>query len=186
MVVIVLVENIHITYSMILEVFSDEKINNRYEVFYDKIQRYIDAKDLNEKVHIDKGLLQQVIIDYFTDIYRLKIFHNIEKVNISKIVAYEMYWFLRRKPIQSNEENFDMPFINENFATFFIAHEFLYDDTEVMSTDGENKFMSFLEHLSYHFKYRNIDKQFLELLLSSFETGKEMYRDSVSNNTVEL
>lgn len=173
--------NEYISYSMILDEFGDIKIKNRYEFLHEKIQNYINTKGFGDKVYINTELLQQSVLDYFTDIYRLKKFHGIEKVNITKIISYEVYWLLRRKPIQvvSNEcENFK--FVNENFLTVFLAHEFLYSDTEVATEAGEKIFLDFLRHIGYHLKYRNIDKQNIELMLLSFETGKQMYRDVVN------
>ena len=136
--------------------------------------------------YINKELLQQAVLDYFTDIYRLKKFHGIDKVNITKILSYEVYWLLRRKPIQikTNVEG-DLKFVNENFLTVFLAHEFLFYDTEVATDAGEKIFFDYLKHISYHLKYRNVDKQNIEIMLLSFETGKELYRDSVRGVTQE-
>lgn len=169
-----------ITYSMILEEFGEPKIKQRYEFLHEKIQNYIKAKKLDDAVYINKDLLQQSVLDYFTDIYRLKKFHGIDKVNITKIISYEVYWLLRRKPIQikSNAVN-NLVFVNENFLTVFLAHEFLFSDVEVATDAGEKIFFDYLKHISYHFKYRNLDKQNIEIMLLSFETGKQLYRDSV-------
>lgn len=170
-----------ITYSMILEEFGDKKVRERYEFLHEKILNYIKAKKIEEKVYINTELLQQAILDYFTDIYRLKRFHGIDKVNITKIVSYEVYWLLRRRPIQikSNDAN-DLKFVNENFLTVFLAHEFLFSDTEVATEAGEKIFLDYLKHISYHLKYRNVDKQNIEIMLISFETGKELYRDTAN------
>ena len=165
---------------MILEEFGDLKVKQRYEFLHEKIQSYIKAKKLEEQVYINTELLQQAVLDYFTDIYRLKKFHGIDKVNVTKIISYEVYWLLRRKPIQikSNSAN-DLKFVNENFLTVFLAHEFLFSDTEVATDEGEKIFFDYLKHISYHLKYRTVEKQNIEIMLLSFETGKELYRDAV-------
>ena len=178
--------NNEVTYSMVLEHFGEEKINDRYNFVFSKLEQYIESKKLSDNVRIDKSLLQQVIRDYFTDIYRLKVFHNIVRVNITKIIAYEMYWFLKRKPLQIINSDKDLPFVNENFATIFIAHEFLYKNNEFMTDSGEDKLMAFLDHLSYHFKYRTVDKQNIELMLFAFETGKQVYQNTIENNEIEI
>lgn len=172
--------NESISYSMILEEFGDIKVKQRYEFLHEKIQNYIKAKKIEENVYINTELLQQAVLDYFTDIYRLKKFHGIDKVNVTKIISYEVYWLLRRKPIQikSNSTN-DLKFVNENFLTVFLAHEFLFSDTEVATDAGEKIFFDYLKHISYHLKYRTVDKQNIEIMLLSFETGKELYRDTV-------
>ena len=40
------------------------------------------------------------MLDYFTDISRLKHFHQAKHINSLKVISYETYWLLRRKPIQ--------------------------------------------------------------------------------------
>lgn len=175
-----------VTYSKVLDHFGQEKIDDRYKFIYSKLERYIEAKELSDCVRIDEDLLQQVIRDYFTDIYRLKVFHGIIHVNITKIIAYQIYWFLKRKPLQIITSDKELSFINENFATIFIAHEFLYEDKEFMTETGEDKLMAFLEHLSYHFKYRTVDKQNIELMLFAFETGKQVYQNTIENKKIEI
>ena len=175
-----------VTYSKVLEHFGQEKIDDRYQFLYSKLERYIEAKGLSNDVRIDEALLQQVIRDYFTDIYRLKMFHGITRVNITKIIAYQIYWFLKRKPLQIISSDKDLAFLNENFATIFIAHEFLQEDKEFMTEAGENKLMAFLEHLSYHFKYRTVDKQNIEIMLFAFETGKQVYQNTMKNREIEI
>ena len=59
------------------------------------------------------------ILDYFTDIARLKDYQDIERANVDKIYGYELFWFLRRHPIQLLEgvpDNFD---INEKWLLVF-------------------------------------------------------------------
>jgi hypothetical protein len=171
-----------ISYSMILQEFGELKVKQRYEFLHEKINNYIKAKKIEEKVYINTELLQQVVLDYFTDIYRLKKFHGIDKINVTKIISYEVYWLLRRKPIQirENTEN-DLKFVNENFLTVFLAHEFLFSDIEVATDAGEKIFFDYLKHVSYHLKYRMVDKQNIEIMLLSFETGKQLYRDTVND-----
>lgn len=178
--------NDYVTYSKILDEFGEEKIKQRYQFLYKKMEDYIKTKQIDNKVCINVELLQQAVLDYFTDIYRLKKFHGIERVNITKIISYEAYWILRRKPIQiCSSELEGLVFVNENFLTVFLAHEFLYSDEEVATEDGERFFLDFLKHVSYHLKYRNVDKQNLELMLLSFETGKQMYRETIKELPIE-
>ena len=94
---------------------------------------------------------------------------------MTKIVAYEVFWILRRKPIQINRTicNTKMVFANEGFATTFIAHEYLVpEEAEPLEKDKEEAFLKYLQHINYHFKYRCVDKQCLETILYSFEVGK--------------
>lgn len=163
-----------VRYDMIVEEFSEEVISDRYKYLYDKIKKYIEERECQDILIINEELLQQAVMDYFADVYRLKVFHKIEHINMTKIVAYEVYWLLKRKPIQlpNHVENNKFVFANEGFLTTFIAHELLVpDETSLLSEQEKEDFLKLLKHINYHLKYRSIDKQSLELLLLSFETG---------------
>ena len=56
----------------ILEYFGEDKIKDRFKFIYDKFLTYIAERNLQDKIIINKNLLQQAVIDYFSDIYRLK------------------------------------------------------------------------------------------------------------------
>ena len=168
-----------LNYSKILEYFGEETVGDRYRFLHDKMQKYIDERSQGGKLEINEGILQQTIMDYFTDIYRLKEFHKIE--NEAKIVAYQIHWLLRRKPIQVRiieqnplEPNSKLVFANEGFCTTLIANEFLMpEETSPLAPEKENALLTFLGHLYYHLKYRSVDKQSLETVLYAFEVGKQ-------------
>ena len=164
-----------LNYNEIIAYFTEETITERFKYLYDKMQEYINERNQQDCLMINEDILHQVLMDYFTDIYRLKKFHKIENINITKIVAYEVFWILRRKPLQIKKEISDvrLVFANEGFLTIFIAHELLIpEETEPLSADQEEKFLKYLKHINYHLKYRNVDKQCLEAMFYSFETGK--------------
>lgn len=178
----VLCDNL-LNYSEILEYFGEEKVQDRYRYLHGKLQEYITARGLENKLAINENVLDHAIMDYFTDVYRLKEFHKIGNINKAKIAAYEIYWILRRKPMQiigssmsqeNQEEQQDLSFANEGFAVTFIANEFLMPkETVPMSEEKESKLFAFLDHLYYTFKYRNVDKQGLETILFAFDVGKQ-------------
>lgn len=164
-----------LSFDVIVNYFGKETIADRYKYLYGKMQEYIDERNLQGSLVIYENILHQVVMDYFADVYRLKEFHQIENINMTKIVAYEVYWILRRKPIQLQGQFVDakMVFANEGFATTFIAHEYLVpEETDPLSPDKEDEFLKYLHHIYYHLKYRCIDKQCLEIMLYSFEIGK--------------
>lgn len=164
-----------LNYSEIVGYFSEETIADRFKYLYDKMQEYIHERGLQDDLLVNEAILHQVVMDYFTDIYRLKKFHQIENINITKIVAYEVFWLLRRKPLQIRQETSEqkLVFANEGFLTVFIAHELLIpEETEPLSAEQEERFLKYLKHIHYHLKYRNIDKQCLEAMFYSFEIGK--------------
>ncbi len=165
-----------LNYDEIVAHFGKDTITDRYEYLYDKMQDYINETKQSDVLYVNTNLLHQVVMDYFSDIYRLKSFHKIEHANITKIVAYEVFWILRRKPIQLKESG-EAVFSNEGFLTVFVAHELLVpEETEPLNSQQEEIFLKFLAHFNYHLKYRNVDKQSIEAILFSFETAKKMWR----------
>lgn len=164
-----------LSYNEILNYFGEQKVADRYKFLYDKMDEYIRVRGLEEKLYIHESILQQVVMDYFVDIYRLKEFHKLDKANVTKILAYESYWILRRKPIQldGRESDSKLVFANEGFVTTFLAHEFLIPfEDEPMTQEEEDQFLSFLRHLNYHLKYRGVDKQDLEAMFYAYQTGR--------------
>ena len=164
-----------LSYDVIKDYFGREVIADRYRYLYDKMQKYIDERKWQDGVIISEDILHQMVMDYFADVYRLKMFHKIENINMTKIIAYEVFWIVRRKPIQNKHRSFDsrMVFANEGFATTFIAQEYLMpEETEPLCQEKEEAFLKYLQHIFYHLKYRCADKQCIELMLYSFETGK--------------
>lgn len=169
-------------YNEIVAHFTEETIADRYRFLYDKMLRYIQERKWEPYLEINETILHHTIMDYFADIFRLKEFHNIEHANKSKILAYEIYWILRRKPLQiqrtqtdekSEAESRNLAFANEGFAVTLLANEFLAPKGQTpMSAEKEKAFLGLLDHLYYHFKYRLTDKQNLETMLCAFEVGK--------------
>lgn len=90
-------------YKEIVAHFTEETIADRYRFLHDKMQEYIKERRQEEYLKVDEDILHQMIMDYFADIYRMKIFHNIEHTNKIKILSYEIYWILRRKLLQIQE-----------------------------------------------------------------------------------
>ncbi|MCM1498533.1 MAG: hypothetical protein NC124_08710 [Clostridium sp.] len=164
-----------LSYETIVQYFGKETIEDRYKFLFDKMQEYINERELQGSLFISEEILQQVVMDYFADVYRLKEFHKIKNINITKIVAYEVYWILRRKPLQVScvKGMAQNVFANEGFATTFIAHECLVpEEKEPLAKSKEEEFLTYLRHINYHLKYRCLDKQCLEAMLYSFEIGK--------------
>lgn len=165
-----------LSYDKLIAHFEEKTIQDRYIFLHDKMAEYIEIRKMHDRIMINEDILQQAVMDYFADIYRLKTFHNIERVNITKIIAYEVYWLLRRKPMQLVENTGNsskLTFVNEGFLTIFIAHECLTPQASApLSDEQEQDFLNYLRHINYCLKYRNVDKQWLETVLYSFEIGK--------------
>lgn len=170
-------------YSEVKNFFGSDHIKERFQYLYDKMDEYLKERDFQNVAVINESSLQNAIVDYFTDIYRLKKFHDIKNVNDTKRVSYTVYWLLKRKPIQvtvSTSDNDDgrMAFLNEGFLTMMIAHELLIpDEMERLGGAKKEAFSKFIKHINYHLKYRNVDKQTIELMFLAYDVGRVLGED---------
>ena len=136
---------------------------------------------LEEKLRIDEERFQNMILDYFTDVARIKDFQNIQKINVNKIYSYELYWFLRRRPIQIMEpvaDNFD---INEKTAIGVFLPRILVEAGIQYTKKNQNeafrtRLNTFINLLFYNLKYRTYTPQSLELMIEAFLCGSAVAR----------
>ena len=87
-------------YTGLLEKFGEETIDARYRSIMDRMNAWISEHNFQNNIRIDRILLQNAVLDYYSDISRLKEYHNIETTNSVKVIAYESYWLWRRRPLQ--------------------------------------------------------------------------------------
>ena len=171
-------------YSDIISEFTEKRIQERFQDFYDAYDDFIKKMHLKKVVRINSYTLWHAVLDYFTDISRLKKFHKIERVNTFKIMAYELSWLIRRKPLQivvDEDEQEDrakaeaLVFINEKFVLSYIVSYFTkligYDFYETLNEQNKACFDGYLDSLFYYLKYRNCSSQTLEFALLSFGAG---------------
>lgn len=168
----------NLDYKYLLEEFGEEKIKKRYETIYCYLEDYINRHGLNEDVIISEGLLNQMILDYFVDIYRLKEFHDINKINSTKIHAYSAYWLLRRKPIQIIRPERVTPeyvFVNERFVCGYLMRFLTELDYHVaILKERKQQYVEFIDNLMYFYQYRVNTPQMLETMLMSFQAGRSI------------
>ena len=165
-------------YAEVVEYFGEGKVKDRFKFIYSKIEAFIRAKKIEKIAFINDEVLEQVVLDYFADIKRLKDFHqDIEYVNEIKITAYTCYWLIKRKPIgiqnaDDREVDNDI-FLNERFVLSYITSEILapYVSATPPTEEAERIFLEFINHLFYHLKYREIHAQTFELMLEAFRAG---------------
>lgn len=175
-------ENIHSEfrdYDDVIQEFSEKKINERYENVLKEITNFliqVYGSDYDKKFKINTYSLMHALLDYFTDISRLKSFHNIATVNEYKIFSYEIYWFLKRHPIQILEdEKEENVFINEKFALTYVSCFLLNEDKKSRNkAKTQNKALdSFINSFYYYLKFRVYTPCDLEMILLSFKSGKK-------------
>lgn len=171
------IKSLYTDYSEIVKKFTEERICNRFEYFIRAIESFINTFEPEEqkKLCLNDKVLQYCIMDYFSDIYRLKEFHEIEKINDIKRVAYESQWILRRKPIQildDSDGSDNILYANEKFVLTYLVHELLGErENNILTEKSIEVYKSFSDSLYYHLKYRNCDAKVLELMILAFKAG---------------
>lgn len=167
------IESIYDNYNEVVNYFTKEVIANRIEQISDEMIDFLGQNNLQEIAYVNVVILTHAIMDYFSDVKRLKDYQHIERVNNYKIKGYETFWLLQRKPIQIKDQLEDdkWAFINEKFLVTRIC-SFLYKRNYPLSRDRARVFKSFSDTLLYYLKFRKCDAQALELMLMSFVTGE--------------
>lgn len=165
----------YVEYKEVIEKFTEKKVLNRYHCLLESAREFIQGMGYSDHVVCNETLLMIAVLGYFSDIMRLKNFHEIDRANDIKILAYETSWLLKRKPLQVKDTNDQKyAFCNEQFAfsqlTLWLKEKDIEKGTMILS-QKELKF--FNETLFYHLKYRNHDPQTLELMLVSFMAGRK-------------
>lgn len=180
------------TYNYLLDEFGKEKLENRFLFLYTMANTFIRDRKIGEITGISFKVLNDIVIDYFADISRLKQFHKINKINEIKIAAYISFWINKRKPLFIHSEItreiiLEKPYldhINEWFCVFIII-SILYDAKQPIEHGmGEYvRFSSFINLLVYNFSYRILTAQSIELALMGAETkqGYIKINDPVSD-----
>jgi len=151
------------------------EIELRLEFLYRKMLHFIENNDIKDELSISKELTEQLILDYFTDISRLKSFHGIEYENIAKVDGYLCYWILRRKPIQViGEVDITNVMVNELFVCNLLIYACLSEVPDPTKYK-EEVLSDFRKHLFYHLRFRRVDQQSLELLIFAFQSALKLF-----------
>lgn len=174
-------------YSGLFDKFEPNIIEKRYNGLIQRYNEFIVEQKIQNMVSLNKLSLQHAIMDYYSDIGRLKDYHNIELTNKIKVIAYESYWLWRRKPLQiiegindSKTKDTEVLFCNELFVYTSIL-SFLSEgitDERYASLKEQNHSSdidSFFQTLFYYLKFRQCNPQVFELVILSFLAGKQFY-----------
>ena len=163
------------TYEYLVRKFGEETIKSRHKWISDTLIVWIEQHDYSQRVEVMSEQIDQILIDYFVDIDRLKEFSEIERTNTAKIYAYMAYWILRRKPLQvvTKDAAEDLVFVNENFVADFLFG-YVYENPANVSivASQRDQVGLFEDTLRYYVKYRNITPQVIEMLLLAFQAGR--------------
>lgn len=170
------IENIYTNYDSIVDEFTEEKIRSRYENLYKEMRLFLSDYSLEDNLQVEEMALTHAVLDYFTDVSRLKKLHGIKNVNDIKVCAYENFWLLRRHPLQiiSNPQSEEkVIFANEKFVFSRIAKYLMGNNIGVsIHPEKRKSILNYFDTLYYYLKFRNYDAQMLEMLILSFQAGK--------------
>lgn len=170
------IQEIYESYNDIVNKFGIKTVQQRVLDLNQAYDDFINSENISDKVTINSFMLVHAIMDYYTDISRLKDFHKIDNENSYKTLAYQINWLLRRKPIQVLEDGQEeLVYINEKFILSY-TFNFITSCKESiqyydLSTLKKECFNGYIESFYYFLKFRNCDAQALELALLSFESG---------------
>jgi len=149
-----------------------DRIANRYVHILRMFHVFIEKYGLGDSVIINGRLLKKTVVDYFTDIVRIKEFHDIKNTNNEKIYAYTAYWLLRRKPLQVVKPFTGCEFVNELFITLFlISLSFKARNIDNDKIKKNATLENFQSLLFYNLKYRLVTQQSLELMIEALFCG---------------
>lgn len=169
----------HIKADALLDEFvnKDDKFKKRYTALLTDMQIYIERSNYQDKVVVNEMILGYALLDYFEDIRRLKVFHNIEHINSIKIIAYTAYWLLRRKPMQVLSVEKELIYVNEKFVLAYILDSLSSAGKEHIILRDNVGLQSFKESLLYFLKYRYTSATSLEMMIMSFFAG-QIYQET--------
>lgn len=161
-------------YKEIIEKVGKKDFQNRLIEVEKTINTFLSEAKYPDWVQCNSRILYHALLDYYADITRLKEFHSIKHTKTDKVAAYLIYWILRRKPIQLNQDSEDERdiFVNERFACSYLLGECLLESfNSQLTAELEDKLDKYIDLLLYYFKYRQINPQVIELLIESFKMG---------------
>lgn len=162
-------------YKELMDKVGKKEFSSRLSQLMQSAKEFISESGFEETVYCNKRILSQVLLDYYSDIYRLKDFHDIERVRTEKILAYTISWIIKRKPLQFKDdflkEEKDI-FVNERFAAYLMLNECLCCGKYIVPLEHREDLDRYIDLLFYYFKYRECNSQVLELVISSFKMGE--------------
>lgn len=153
-----------------------DRLEQRYACIYEQMISFIERLDAKDKLSINERVLMHAILEYYADIKKVKVAHNLNHTNGQKVMAYLAYWLLRRQPIQilsANDKDENIIFANEKFVLTMLMG-FLMHGSEAKSLVGDDLkvYKAFLNSLFYYLKFRKPDAQSIEMALLAFDCGK--------------
>ena len=168
-------------YQFLLQYFPGNIMSMRLKALWVDTNNVIKNLGLKDKVCANEESFCNIIVDYFTDIARLKDFQDIKRTNTDKIYGYELFWFMRRHPIQLLANDPNLYDINEKIALSVFLPRILAEaglpyDHKNQNKEFQKRLKTFIDLLFYNMKYRAYTQQSLELMIEAFLCGCDCTR----------
>lgn len=161
------------TYVSMYREIGEQKFLDRFNELLNTMNAFLKESGYISYVECNERILLAVLLDYWSDIYRLKDFHLIEKSRTDKIFSYLIFWILHRKPLQFTkytDEEKDI-YVNERFCAYLLLNECLMSGERRIPLKYKNKLDEYIDYVFYCFKYRKCTAQDIEFAIRSFEMG---------------
>jgi hypothetical protein len=149
----------------------EERIVSRMAVVED-IFNDLKASSYLGNCHINRALLFSAVESYYTDIDRIKCFHDISLTDEHKKAAFSMKWLIKFRPIQLSLECDDKIIkrgdilVNERFA-IYIGLNLL----NIGLKDIDKLSDKYLENMCYNLRFREVDGMILSSMMYLLERG---------------
>lgn len=171
--------NIESEYSNYIDIVARvgvDEIRSLYSQQYNEVLEFLERFDrTGEKLFVNERTLMHAVLEYFSDIEKVKSAHNLQHANSIKVKSYLYYWFLRRKPIQIQTiapEDDDLVFINEKFVVSEVMSFLtLGSETKALVDEDIDIYEAFANTFYYYLKFRQVEPQSLEMIMLSFHLG---------------
>ncbi len=168
-------------YSAIIDKIGEGKFRERFTELKDSANKFIEEAGFSGTAKCNERILFQTVLDYYTDIFRLADFHNIDEPRTEKIFAYTIAWIVKRKPIQyitelDSEKDID---VNERFAAYILLNECL--GSNKIDLKYQKQLDNYIALILYYFKYRECNPRVVELAIESFKMGMHVLKN---DNTI--
>lgn len=177
-------------YDELVAEFGEQEIQEQISCLLKQCKDFVKRLHAEDVVIVNERLLTHAVLDYYSDVSRLKAFHKINNINDIKDLSYKAHWLLKRRPLQisvENQEDDILTFINEKFILSLISSYFLSNDVAVPLVDDTlTIYKNFLNSFFYGLKFRNLDAQAIELLILAFCAGRCVGKDEVQPKSNEV
>lgn len=86
-------------YEFTSKAFGQEKVDQRYSHLLSMASNFLESRNIEKYVAINRSVLKEMVIDYFSDSKRIKDFLYQGSLRSKNICSYLGYWIIRKKPL---------------------------------------------------------------------------------------